>query len=85
MLGAGAGANWVPVSGPLGAGSQVSVLPHWELGASMKLLFLPHWELGASGSQEPVQIFFCYQSKAWLPFINAPVCSVNELPGEKPH
>ena len=46
----------------------------------MKGQVLPHWEPGASAKNS---IF--YPSKAWIPFINAPVCSVNELPGEKSH
>ena len=77
--------SWEPskCSTTLGAGSQVSVLAHWELGASGS------WEPVGAGSQwEPgasAHFFFNYQSKAWLPFINAPVCSVNELKGEKPH
>ena len=69
------GANWVPLSGA-----------KWVLGATG--CWVPvgagcQWELGASGRWVPVQKFLFYPSKAWIPFINAPVCSVNELPGEK--
>ena len=46
--------------------------------SSMKVSVLTHWVPGAGA------IFF-YPSKAWISFINAPVCSVNEHPGEKPH
>ena len=40
-----------------------------------------------TGRRVPVQknkkfILFNYPSKAWIPFINAPVCSVNDHPGE---
>ena len=47
--------------------------------SSMKGPLLVHRVLGAGA-----EIHF-YPSKAWIPFINAPVCSVNEHPGEKPH
>ena len=43
--------------------------------SSMKGHVLGHWVPGAGAK------FLFYPSKAWIPFINAPVCSVNEHPG----
>ena len=47
--------------------------------SSMKVSVLGHWVPGAS--HPPKFFFLFYPSKAWIPFINAPVCSVNDHPG----
>ena len=74
MPGAGASANWVPGGG---AGA------NWVLGASAGVNWVPcSTTLGAGCRWKKKSILFNYPSKAWIPLINAPVCFVNDHPGE---
>ena len=59
--------------------SRVRTFMTHALASRYKESVLPHWVPGAS--HPPKFFFLFYPSKAWITFINAPVCSVNDHPG----